>query len=134
MPRPRTEYRVELETERCFVSDRDVPLELPRAWTPEHLVLAALVRCSLLAFEHHARRASLEMDGRGSARGSIDRRDDGLYAFVEIECDLDVSLRPEPAPERVAELVGQAERGCFVGSSFTARPRYRWRVNGREAT
>ena len=128
MPRPRTDYRVELDGERCFVSDRDVPLELPRAWTPEHLVLAALLRCTLLALDHHARRASVEVSGTGSAHGTIDRRDDGLYAFVDVECDFDVTL--DPSPDDTRDLLTAAERGCFIGSSLTAKPRYRWRVNG----
>lgn len=126
--RPRTDYRVELDGERCFVTDRDVPLELPRAWTPEHLVLAALVRCSLLAAEYHARRASIAFSGTGSALGAVNQRDDGLYGFVDIECNLEIEL--DPAPDDVGDLIRKAERGCFIGASLTAKPRYRWRVNG----
>ncbi len=127
MARPRTDYRVELDGERCFVSDRDVPLELPRAWTPEHLVLAALIRCVLLAAEYHAGRTSIEFSGTGSALGTVNQRDDGLYAFVDLECNLEVEL--DPAPDDLAEFLRKAERGCFIGSSLTAKPRYRWRVN-----
>ena len=29
------------------------------------------------------------------------------------------------------ELLELAERDCFVGSSLTAKPSYRWLVNGR---
>jgi hypothetical protein len=31
----------------------------------------------------------------------------------------------------LAELLGLAEHDCFVGSSLTAKPSYRWVVNGR---
>ncbi len=130
MARPRTDYRVELDGERCFVSDRDVPLELPRAWTPEHLVLAAVIRCSLLALDYHARRAGGRAAGSGTAHGCIDRRDDGLYAFTEVTCELDVEV--DPPPEDPRELVGLAERGCFIGSSLVVKPAYRWRVNGTD--
>jgi organic hydroperoxide reductase OsmC/OhrA len=132
MPRPRTDYRIELAADGTLVTERGRPLEVPPAWTPEHLLLAALARCSLLALEHHARRASLESAGSGSAHGSVDRRPDGAWAFVDLECSLDVSLEPHPSSEELAALIDRAERGCFIGSSLTAKPRYRWRVNGDE--
>jgi len=42
-----------------------------------------------------------------------------------------VKLEPQPEPDALAELLALAERDCFVGSSLTAKPRYRWVVNGR---
>lgn len=30
------------------------------------------------------------------------------------------------------EFAVSLERGCFVGASLTAKPRYRWTVNGKE--
>jgi hypothetical protein len=38
---------------------------------------------------------------------------------------------PEPEPDALAQLLAAAERDCFVGSSLTAKPTYRWVVNGR---
>jgi hypothetical protein len=58
------------------------------------------------------------------------REDDGLYAFVEIEASFDVELSPPLETEALAELIERTERGCFVGNSLTARPRYSWTVNG----
>ena len=55
---------------------------------------------------------------------------DGRFAFVEVECGLDVRLDPEPEAERLTELLALAERDCFVGASLTEKPRYEWRVNG----
>lgn len=103
-------------------------------WTPEHFVLAGLVRCSLASFRHAATRRGLAGDGSGRAAGVVTRREsDGLYAFVGIEVELDVALDPAPA-EGLAELVEHAQRGCFVGNSLTAKPAYRWIVNGEPAT
>ena len=132
MARPRTDYRIELAADGSFTTERNVRLDVPRAWTPEHLLLAALARCSLLALDFHARRTEVEAHGAGSASGSVDRRADGDWAFVDVECDLDVSLEPRPPAEELAALLDRAERGCFVGSSLTPKPRYRWRVNGEE--
>ena len=63
--------------------------------------------------------------GRGDARTT-----DGRYAFVRVRVDVDVTL--DPAPANVRELLSKAERDCFVGASLTAKPRYRWTVNGEE--
>jgi organic hydroperoxide reductase OsmC/OhrA len=106
-------------------------IELPDGWEAEHLVLAGLVRCSLTSLRYHARRAGLQAEGSGSASGTITKRDDGRYAFVEIECVLDVTV--VPAPEDVPALLAKAERDCFIGASLTVAPRYRWTVNGEIA-
>jgi organic hydroperoxide reductase OsmC/OhrA len=102
-------------------------------WWPEHLVLAALVRCTLGSMDYSARRAGLDVVGSGRARGRVTKRDaDGLYAFVDIESELEIELDPHPAREVVDELVGNAERGCFVSNSLTTHPRHHWTVNGEE--
>jgi hypothetical protein len=96
-------------------------------------VLAGLVRCTLASMDHAARRAGLEVSGAGRAHGTVSKREeDGRYAFVEIESHLDIQLEPAPEPAVARELVAKAERGCFVGNSLVARPRYRWTVNGEE--
>ena len=59
------------------------------------------------------------------------RETDGRYAVVESEAELAVELHPEPEPSALAELLALAERDCFIGSSLTAKPSYRWTVNGR---
>ena len=71
------------------------------------------------------------MRGTASAEGVVTRRDeDGRYAFVEIECGLDVELDPAPNGDALKELLARAEWGCFIGASLTVKPRYQWRVNG----
>ncbi|MGZ8782067.1 MAG: OsmC family protein [Gaiellaceae bacterium] len=101
------------------------------AWSPEHLVLAGLARCTLTSLRYHARRNEIELGGSATAGGEVTQRDtDGRYAFVRIKVDLDVTLDPPPA--NVRELLSKAERDCFVGASLTAKPRYRWTVNGEE--
>ena len=109
---------------------------LPREveWWAEHLVLAGLVRCTLASMDYSARRAGLNSTGVGKrARHGHEARDDGLYAFVDIETTLDVELAPAPERRRpCSELVAKAERGCFVSNSLTAKPRHRWIVNGEE--
>ena len=107
------------------------PLPREDAWTPEHLVLAGLARCTLKSLEYHARRADVTSGGRATAAGEVTQRPtDGRYAFVHVKVELDVTL--EPAPQNVRELLAKAERDCFVGASLAVKPRYRWTVNGEE--
>ncbi len=98
-------------------------LRPPETWAPEHLLLAGLVRCTLTSLRYHARRAGIEVTASGEASGTVTRRDeDGRFAFVEIECRLDVEL--SPASDHLAELLAKAERDCFVGASLAAKPHY----------
>jgi organic hydroperoxide reductase OsmC/OhrA len=100
-------------------------------WTPEHLVLAGLARCTLTALDFHAKRAGIAVSGSASANGVVTKREeDGRYAFTDIDCALDVQLDPAPDAGRIRELVDLAERDCFIGASLTVQPHYEWRVNG----
>ena len=102
-------------------------------WWPEHLVLAALVRCTLASMDYSARRAGLDVAGQGRAHGTVTKRErDGLYAFVNIESRLEVELDPSPERDAVRELIAKAERGCFVSNSLETQPRHHWTINGEE--
>ena len=126
-------YAVELETGGELTDENGVALDPPPEWSPEHLLLAALFRCSLKSLRYHADRGSVAVrstSGRG--RTLVTRREtDDRYALVETEVELVVELEPEPEPGALADLLALAERDCFVGSSLTAKPSYRWTVNGR---
>jgi uncharacterized OsmC-like protein len=128
-PRPkRFDYAVSLDRAGRATA-RDATVEVPEAWSPEHLVLAGLARCTLTSLRYHARRAGVAVEAQASARGEVTRRDeDGRYAFVEIECRFDVALEPKPDERAVAELVAKAERDCFVGASLRPDPTYVWNV------
>jgi organic hydroperoxide reductase OsmC/OhrA len=110
------------------------PIPVEEEWLAEHLVLAGLVRCTLASLDFHLRKGDLRATHSGSAHGVVTKRDDGLYAFVGIEAALVVDLEQPLGRDEVRELIASAERGCFVGNSLTARPRYRWTVNGEEVS
>jgi len=126
-------YAVDLSVSGELSVENGVALEAPREWSPEHLLLGAVVACSLKSLRFHAKRGSVNVrSASGSARTLVTKREtDGRYAMIETEVELAVELDPEPDPEALTELLALAERDCFVGSSLTAKPRYRWTVNGR---
>jgi len=126
-PKPRTfEFEATYDgTARATAKGETV--DVPEAWMPEHLVLAAVLDCSLTSLRYHARREGIEVEGSGEASGTVTRRDeDGRFAFVDIECRFDIALTPPPAD--LDGLLHRAERDCFVGASLTAKPRYDWKV------
>ena len=125
-------YAVSLDRDWAASSDEGgAKLADHEAWSPEHLVLTGLARCALTSLRYHARRIGVTTGGSAEASGEVTQREqDGRYAFVRLRVELDVTL--EPAPQNVRELLSKAERDCFVGASLTAKPRYRWTVNGQE--
>ena len=129
----RFEYSAAVERDGRLLGRDDAPLELPEGWSPEHLVLAGLGRCTLKSLNHHAEYAGVTVRGSARASGVVTRREeDERYAFVEIVCRLDVELDPLPEGAEITELLALAERDCFIGASLTVPPRYEWRVNGTE--
>jgi organic hydroperoxide reductase OsmC/OhrA len=127
-------YAVDLSGGK-LADENGVVLEVPAEWSPEHLLLAAVVRCSLKSLRFHAERKGIELpSASGSSRTLVTKREtDERYALVETEVELAVELEPAPEQDALAELLALAERDCFIGSSLTSKPRYRWVVNGRPA-
>src|SRR5262245_38321827 len=70
-------------------------------WTPEHLVLAALARCTIIALGYHARRESLTVEAEATVNGVVGPRDDGSWGFLEIDCTIDTTIDPAPSADRV---------------------------------
>ena len=126
-------YAIALDRAGRLTAEGASPLELAEPWTPEHLVLAGLLRCTLQSLRFHADREGVDFLARAGASGTVTKRPgDGRYAFVEIDVELNLELEPPPEGEELQALLAKAERDCFVGASLQPSPRYRWRVNGSE--
>jgi uncharacterized OsmC-like protein len=126
-------YAVGLSAAGELTDENGAALDTPPAWSPEHLLLAALLRCSLKSLRHHAKRGNVEVrSAYGGGRTLVTRREsDGRYAMVETDVDIVVELEPEPDSEALTGLLALTERDCFIGSSLTAESSYRWTVNGK---
>lgn len=126
-------YAIELTPAGELRDEDGVALEVPAEWSPEHLLLAALIRCSLKSLRYHARRGGIDLrSASGRVRAYVTQRaTDERYAIVEADAELAVELDPEPETDPLAALLAASERDCFIGSSLTAAPSYRWTVNGR---
>ena len=124
------EFRFAIDLRDDVRTEDGTPLAAEAAWTPEHLLLAALVRCSLASLDHHARRAGNHVEhAQGSAGALFARREsDGRFAATEIDVELEVRLTRQVGDEERAALLEKAERDCFIGASLTTKPRYAWSV------
>jgi organic hydroperoxide reductase OsmC/OhrA len=124
-------YAIGLDRAGRITADGRSPLELDAVWTPEHLLLAGLTRCTLQSLRFHAAGIGVDFLASASATGLVTKREhDGRYAFVEIDVDIDLELEPAPPGDELQALIGKAERDCFVGASLDPAPRYRWRLDG----
>ena len=122
------EYAVEVDRGGRMTIPGGAQIAPAEGWTPDHLLLAALVRCSIDSFTFHARRGGHEVAAAGEAQGTVTRREsDGRYAFVEIAVRIDAQLTPRA--EDTADLIEKAERDCFVGASLNIKPEYEWHVS-----
>lgn len=135
MPSVAKEFRYAIGLDRAgrLTADGASPLDLDDAWTPEHLMLAGLARCTLQSLRFHTDRVGIDFLAKASASGVVTKRaDDGRYAFVDLDVEIDLELEPVPLREELTALLAKAERDCFVGASLKPSPRYRWRVNGAQ--
>jgi organic hydroperoxide reductase OsmC/OhrA len=122
------EYAVELDTAGRMTIPGGGQFVPPEGWSADHLLLAALVRCSIDSFAYHARRTGHEAIASGEAQGTITKSgDDGRFRFVEIAVRISAQLTPRLGD--VDELVAKAERDCFIGASLTIKPGYVWHVS-----
>jgi uncharacterized OsmC-like protein len=128
------EFDVAVDQDGTATSGRGGPaIVKDEEWWAEHLVLAGLLRCTLASLGYAARKANVDVVARGRAHGTVAKRDtDGRYAFVDIESSFELEVAPPPDPEALATMLEKTERGCFVGNSLTAKPRYRWKVNDED--
>jgi uncharacterized OsmC-like protein len=123
-------YAIDLREGGSLRTEEGEQLDVDPAWSPEHLLLAALIRCSLKSLGYHARRSRIEVsDAHGSARALFTKREsDERYAIVECDVELAVRLVPMPGSDELADLLAKAERDCFISASLTVKPGYRWTV------
>jgi organic hydroperoxide reductase OsmC/OhrA len=127
-PRPKVfDYAVELAADGTATIPDGERLQAPPDWTADHLLLAALLRCSLDSLAYHARRAGSTSLASASATGRVTKREsDGRFAFVTIDVRVEATL--DPPAEEPEVLAVKAERDCFVGASLTVKPHYEWRL------
>ncbi len=89
------------------------------AWSPEHLLLAAVETCFMFTFRAIAQASKLEflsLEVGGS--GTVDRQD-GATRFTEIILRAQLRLPEGADPERAKRMLEKGEKTCLVNASLS---------------
>jgi nucleotide-binding universal stress UspA family protein len=99
------------------------------AWTPEHLLLAAIARRAVKSLRHRAAVEGHEVRGRATASADL-----GGHATAPsldaVWVGVDVDVDPPPEPDALDALLTAAERDTNWAIPLARRVRFAWRVNG----
>jgi len=97
-------------------SDYDGPGD---AWSPEHLLLAALQACFLLTFRAIARVSKVEFVALElAASGTVDRQD-GITRFTEIVLRPRLTVPAGADRDRALRALEKSEKACLVSASLS---------------
>ena len=88
-----------------------------RAWSPEDLLIGAVVECLWTTFEAYARKEGIEVPGwTGDAVGVLDRGPGGpTFTSIAVTVELDVAADDEP---RARQLLHTAADRCIVSRAL----------------
>ena len=89
------------------------------AWSPEHLLLAAVQTCFLFTLRAIARLSKLEFtELRLDALGTVDRQD-GVTRFTEIVLRPRLTVAPGTDRERALRILERSKTTCLVSASLS---------------
>jgi len=108
----------------------DFPMGEPERWSPEHMFLGSLASCTMISFLAHAEHKGVDVISYSSEiGGSVMRRiEDGRYAFVHVHQRPRIVVGPGQA-HQARELIGKAERDCFISASTSAEIQNDWDIS-----
>jgi len=97
-------------------SDFDGPGD---AWSPEHLLLAAVQTCFLFTLRAVAQASRIEFTSLElSGEGTVDRRDGGMR-FTEIVLRPRLKLPAGADENKARRVLEKSEKGCLVTASLS---------------
>jgi organic hydroperoxide reductase OsmC/OhrA len=113
--------RVELATAGVAPLQSDAPRQFGGPgdrWSPEALMLAAVIDCLSLSFRASASASSLRWtDLRCRAEGVLDRVD-GVLRFTAIRVEARLRIPADEKVDRAQRLLERAKRNCPVSNSL----------------
>ena len=99
------------------------------AWSPEHLLLAAVQTCFLFTLRAVARASRIEfLTCDVGAEGTVDHTG-GAMRFTEIVLRVRVQLAPGVDRDRARRAVEKAEHACLVSTSLATPVRLQLDLN-----
>jgi peroxiredoxin-like protein len=93
------------------------------AWSPEHLLLAAVETCFLLTLRAVAGMSKLEFSALDvNIEGTVDRKD-GVTRFTEIVLRPRMTVAPGTDHARALRVMEKSEKACLVSASLSTPTR-----------
>lgn len=93
----------------------------PGLWTPEHLLLGAVVTCYVATFRSIAEASKLPFTGMYvDVEGKIEKQEGG-FRFTQILLRPSVTIEKDEERERTFRLIEKAERICLVSRSLSCK-------------
>jgi peroxiredoxin-like protein len=98
------------------------------AWSPEHLLLAAVQSCFLFTLRAVAKASKVDVVRVSSvASGTVDRQD-GIVRFTEIVLRPTVTVQSGTSREHAMRIIEKSEQRCLVSASLTTPVRLEPRI------
>ena len=89
-------------------------------WSPEHLLVAAVVDCFVLSFRAIARASKLEWTSlEASAEGTLDRVD-RVTQFTAFSMKATLAIPAQTDSDKAQRLLEKAESTCLITNSMKA--------------
>ncbi|HYL13087.1 MAG TPA: OsmC family protein [Terriglobales bacterium] len=93
----------------------------PGLWTPENLLLGAVVTCYVATFRAIAEASKLFFSGMDVfVEGAIEKQEGG-FRFTRIVLRSVVTIEREEDRERTQKLIEKAERACLISRSLSCK-------------
>ena len=89
------------------------------AWSPEHLLMAAVETCFLFTFQAVARASKLEFTSLQLAGEGIVDRKDGATRFTQIVLRPRLTLPAGGDRDRALRIIEKSEKACLVSASMS---------------
>ena len=98
-------------------------------WSPETLLVAAVVDCFVLTFRAIARSSSLEwVELRCEGEGELDRTDH-ITRFTGVSLRAFLTISPDTSAERASRILEKAEASCLITKSLACPVKLEPHVN-----
>ncbi|MGI9657914.1 MAG: OsmC family protein, partial [Gaiellaceae bacterium] len=125
------EYIVSVDQDGVSHAEERAVAGLDLTWSPEHLLLESLLRCSIQSLRFHADRTNVALEVSGVADATVKRpAGEHRMRIVDVTCRFDVALGSSCPHDAVEQLLADAEHDCFVGATLKPATSYEWRVDG----
>ena len=93
------------------------------AWSPEHLLLAAVQSCFLFTFGAVSRASKVDFDRLDIEAAGVVDRDQGVTRFADIVLTVRVTVPAGSDHQQLLRLIARTEKNCLVSASLSTRVR-----------